>query len=166
MNRLERSTYNRERIVELRQLNPTMTLEAIGEKVGVSKERVRQVLVKEDLPTVAVGQSSTKEKEKIPCIECGTLDKKFNTKQSLYCSKECISKARNKYWIRFHKEHPDRRTTYQCAYCGNSKTIRTGIYERQVRNFKNLYCSHSCSLQAQWDNKDSKIRRESNKDLT
>jgi len=164
---MKRSIYNRERIVELRQLHPDMTLETIGSEVGVSKERVRQILAKENLPTVSTGHSSTKEKEKAPCKECGTLDKTFQTKQSLYCSKECVRIARSKYWIRFHKENPDRRTTYQCSYCGTSKTLRTGIYERQVRNFKNLYCSHSCSIKAQWDDKHSLIQQpRKHKDLT
>lgn len=152
--------HSRERIIELRRLHPEMTLESIGNDVGVSKERVRQVLVQENLPTVSKGRSSTKIKNPLPCAECGTLDKQFITKHSLYCSTTCITKARDKYWIRFHNENPDRRTTYQCEYCGLEKTMRTGLYQRQVNTFKNIYCSHSCSLKAQWDDKDSAIRNQ------
>ena len=41
-------------IVDLRRQNPMWTLQTIGTIVGVTRERVRQVLKQEDLPTAAV----------------------------------------------------------------------------------------------------------------
>ena len=161
MNRVEKGKYNRERVIELRTANPEMTLEAIGELLHITKERVRQILVKEQLPTVALGQSTTKIKEALPCMECGETNKEFNTKHSLYCSIKCVKSARNKKWIQWREDHPDRLTTYQCAHCGQDKVVRTSIYNRQIRTFDNLYCSHSCSIKAQWSNKDSNIRNNS-----
>ena len=161
MNRAEKGKYNREKAIELRTANPEMTLEAIGDLLHITKERVRQILVKEELPTVALGQSTTKIKESLPCMDCGSETKGFNTKHALYCSIECVKSARNKKWIQWRKDHPDRITTYQCAYCGQDKSIRTSVYNRQVRTFNNLYCSHHCSVKAQWADKNSNLRNNS-----
>lgn len=170
MNQYTHAASNRERIRELRQLYPKMTLLAIGNELGISKERVRQILVEENLPTVSVGQSTTKAKEIQPCIECGNLNKEFNYKHSTYCSQECVNKVRNRYWEQFHKDNPNRRTTFQCSYCGKDKTIRTTLYKQQLDRFKNLYCSHSCSTKAQWDDENSAMRKRHSqlnpKDLT
>ena len=44
----------RERIINYRKNHPYMTLEAIGINVGVTKERVRQILHSENLETRSV----------------------------------------------------------------------------------------------------------------
>ena len=98
MNRRELGNYNKERIIELRTAHPEMTLKAIGQHVSLSKERVRQVLVKEGLSTLATGQMTTKAKPVEPCIHCGSLEKTFNTKHSVFCSPECVYLAGQHRW--------------------------------------------------------------------
>jgi PP-loop superfamily ATP-utilizing enzyme len=41
----------REHAIKLREKSPCMTLQAIGDKCGVSKERVRQILQSEGMET-------------------------------------------------------------------------------------------------------------------
>ena len=161
--RKELGQYNKERIIELRHQHPEMTLEEIGNEVSLTKERVRQVLTKENLSTKSSKLSpnfSTVAKPIQPCINCGSLEKNFISKHTAYCGNDCVAEARDRQWKQFHQDHPDRRTTYQCEYCGTDKTIRTGIYERQIRTFNKLYCSHACSIKAQWDNKNSALRNQ------
>jgi len=161
---MERSRHNQERIIELRQAHPEMTLEAIGQQVALSKERVRQVLVQAEMPTLSTGQKTTKPKPIQPCIQCGSLEKTFITKHSMFCSPTCKHIANQYNWKQWHKDNPDRSTTYICTYCGESKTIRTTLYERQVKHHKNLFCSHACALSSQWNDKNSalSIRRKNN----
>lgn len=148
---------NKERIIELRTTHPEMTLEAIGQQVSLTKERVRQVLVKAELTTLSTGRMTTKMKPIEPCVQCGSFEKIFVTKHSIFCSPTCRRVAAQDRWQQWHKDNPDRSTTYACTYCGKLKTIRTTLYERQVKHHKNLFCSHACSLSAQWNDKNSAL---------
>ena len=49
---------NRERVAELRETHPDWTLTRIATEVGVTKERVRQLLVRLGLPTRGVRNGS------------------------------------------------------------------------------------------------------------
>ena len=49
---------NRILIAELRETHPDWTLTRIATEVGVTKERVRQLLVKQGLPTRGIRNSS------------------------------------------------------------------------------------------------------------
>ena len=148
---------NKERIIELRTTYPEMTLKAIGQQVSLTKERVRQVLVKAELTTLSTGRMTTKLKPIEPCVQCGSLEKTFVTKHSTFCSPTCRRVAAQDRWQQWHKDNPDRLTTFNCAYCGKRKTIRTTLYERQVKVHKNIFCSHSCSVSSQWDDKHSAL---------
>jgi len=110
MNKRKHSKYNRERIVELRQLHPEMTLKEIGNEVSLTKERVRQILVKEKLTTLSIGGHTTKPKLIKSCKQCGSMDKQFKTRHSRYCSTECI--VRTTYYQR-------QKRTYQSQYCSS-----------------------------------------------
>jgi hypothetical protein len=54
------------KVIALKTKYPCMTLRDIGIKVGVSRERVRQLLVKANMPTKII-------KPKIVCEDCGKL---------------------------------------------------------------------------------------------
>ena len=161
--KIEQGLYNRDRVIDLRHRYPEMTLKELGEEVSLSKERIRQILAKAELPTISSKMSAaftTKAKPIQPCLICGNAEKQRVSKHAKYCSNECVAEARVKYWKQFHLDNPERRTTYKCAYCGKDKTIRTGIYKRQVREYEKLYCSHYCSLKAQWADKTSTMRNQ------
>ena len=134
------------KIIELRQLHPTMTLQAIGEHVGVSKERVRQILKKENLPTVSKGNHSSKAKEILPCIVCGSIDKKRTKKHALTCNNECRKQSLKNYW----KNNPIQMTTFQCHYCGQEKLKAQSQIKKQASRFLHMYCSYSCRIKAYW----------------
>ena len=160
---LDQGSYNRDRVIELRNQHPEMTLQELGAEVSLSKERVRQILSKAELPTISSKMSptfTTKAKPIQPCLICGNVNKQRVGKHAKYCSNECAVEARTKYWKQFHLDNPDRRTTYVCVYCGKHKTVRTGIYERQVREYDKLYCSHYCSIKAQWADNTSTMRNQ------
>ena len=150
MNKRKHSKYNRERIVELRQLHPEMTLKEIGNEVSLTKERVRQILVKEKLTTLSIGGHTTKPKFIKSCKQCGSMDKQFKTRHSRYCSTECMKIGITKSWVGWRARHPDRWTTFQCAHCGKDKTVRTTYYQRQKRTYQSQYCSSYCNMASQW----------------
>jgi len=54
----ERTEYRIREIHKLLEENPRMTLQAIGDALGVTKERVRQLLVKQGLPTRGIKNES------------------------------------------------------------------------------------------------------------
>ena len=56
----------RERVAALRVADPKLTLQSIGDQVGVTRERVRQLLNEANLPTRAV-----RELKSYPCKYCG-----------------------------------------------------------------------------------------------
>ena len=155
---------NKERIIELRTIHPEMTLEAIGVEVALTKERVRQILAKEGLPTLSTGRTTTRSKPIKPCPQCGSFDKNFKTKHSLYCGNVCRQKGKKEAWIRWRNNHPERWTTFQCDYCGKEKTLRTSQYKRNSEVHKNMYCSRSCNITAQWANANSKMSNRHSKD--
>lgn len=92
-----------------------------------------------------------------PGVQCGSFEKTFVTKHSVFCSPICRRIAGQGRWQQWYKDNPDRSTTFSCNYCGELKTMRTTLYERQIKVHKNTFCSHACSLSAQWNDKNSAL---------
>ena len=65
-------------IINLRKLNPYDTLQKIGDKVGTSREYVRQELKKANLPTI-------RKRDKNVCKKCGGETNRRN----IFCSAKC-----------------------------------------------------------------------------
>ena len=151
---------NTEWIISLRQENPDFTLLQIGERVGVTRERVRQILKKHGLQT----QSTAAAKNLIPkhlrkgepCLRCGIpvpwVDNLAVTKHTngryyqrggyqRYCSDEC-------------RRAP--MTTYVCTNCGEEKELTVSQYRAKLkRRAEGLYsearyCSPSCKSLGYW----------------
>ena len=151
---------NTEWIISLRQENPDFTLLQIGERVGVTRERVRQVLKKNGLQT----QSTAAAKHLIPkhlrkgepCLRCSTpvpwVDNLAVTKHTngryyqrggyqRYCSDEC-------------RRAP--MTKYVCTNCGEEKELTVSQYRAKLRRraeglySEAIYCSHSCKSLGYW----------------
>ena len=135
-------------VIQLRKENPDMTLKAIGEKVGITGERVRQLLKREGLPTVSTNGHTTS--YKVPrgkCKTCGDqigLDKKISYNKGVrspqYCSQECIP---TKAWlIEF----------ITCYRCGTVKSASKNRPKWQSIKYKHTYCSRTCASKAFWEN--------------
>ena len=153
---------NRERIIELRTTYPEMTLSAIGNEVSLTRERVRQILVKAKLPTSSLNGHTTKSKPIKPCKQCGSTNKQLTNRHSTYCSIKCFKIGLVNARKQKRDNNPYHWTTYQCAYCGNDKTIKTTRYKIQKRKYQNQYCSRSCNIIAQWADANSLMSNRTN----
>lgn len=122
----------RERVIYLRRKNPRMTLEAIGDKCGVSRQRIHSILKNASETTVAV-------KPKCVCPNC---DKPIRLNRK-FCSRKC----------KYEHNYP----LVSCMTCG--KLFRR--YKRFLYLSSHNYCSNSCKGQANKGKKysnDKKIR--------
>ena len=112
-----------EQAIEYRKTFPEMTLKEIGDAVGYTRERIRQILSKENLTT----SSSGRKKPKSSCLTCNQL---VPRRRMLYCSPKC----------RF----PNGKTTFSCSFCQNSITVMTSIFKRRSSTSSRIYCSRAC----------------------
>ena len=72
-----------ERNATMRELRSQgLTLQEIGEKYGITRERVRQICVGVEKP-----------KKELPVKTCGVCGKQFSHKHRKYCSDECSGEA-------------------------------------------------------------------------
>ena len=118
----------RDRIVALRHNYPDLPAVRIAEFLQISRERVRQILKGEGLPT-RIRHDYGK------CIVC---DEPMQAGRKSYCSVECRS--------------ADCRVTFRCDYCGESKELLQSIYNAQKRRgYKFMYCSISCRNYGKWE---------------
>ena len=120
-------------VVELRRINPCMTLEDIGAQFGVTRARISQILHENGVETRAVTLHQMFE-----CQQCGAaFPKKRNSCTNLFCSLAC-SKAAN-------------RLVVPCGYCSKPVPTTFGRYSGTQRNGKArtaLFCGMPC--RAQW----------------
>lgn len=114
----------RQQVVELRQKNPCMTSTWIADKVGLSRERVRQILKSEGL--------MTKRPPRL-CPQCG---KTVRSRRQVYCSWKCRRK--------------DTYIKAACDYCGKLKEVRASyiVSQQGIRGYNNFYCGLSCKMAA------------------
>lgn len=68
---------NRQRVILIRQRNPCLPLSGIGRAVGLTRERVRQILAKAGQPTRALRLPA----EMVP-LTCDNCGKRFERRQS------------------------------------------------------------------------------------
>jgi len=134
-------------IMQLRLDNPTMTLEEMGQQVGLTRERIRQILKHNNVPTRAIS--------KYPQRKCANCQKPLtNTQGSMlhvrasspaisYCNTQCRQSKLYDY--------------YPCDYCGRLVWKRKKEYKHLKTLSQTFHCSHSCSHLHQW-NTDGAIR--------
>jgi len=85
---------SRIRVVELRTHHPHMTLREIGEELGITRERVRQILTSENLETRSTARIPI---PMPPCRRCGNF---VPYRKRIFCSSIC--------------QHPTGRTIVMC----------------------------------------------------
>jgi len=112
-------------IIRARQSNPCATLQEIGTRYGVTRERVRQVLSEAEKPTGAYHQTYL-------CIQCG---KDIGTEKKLFCNQQC--------------QHNHRYIEIACICCGTLKEYNVKYLVWQIehsRHSSNLFfCSKFCN---------------------
>ena len=117
----------RERVRELREYNLFMSMSEIGRSIGISRQRVFQILQEEGLPTKHLVKPVNK--DQYSCLVCG----KISTNK--FCSNEC------------QKQY--RQIPIVCTRCGK-------LFFRDVHQFLANYRDHSdivfCSrnCQSRW----------------
>ncbi len=112
--------------IQIRAKHPEYTLQNIATETGVTRERVRQILMKADLPTSAV----VPKKPHRYCV-CGKQTPRFQ----LHCSKECRTKTK-------YMKIP-------CGFCGVDKEVLRSNYLWRVTNLPERYtgqafCNREC----------------------
>ena len=110
-------------IIALRKENPYMKATVMADVIGVSRERVRQLLIVLDLPTsfFAVVKECEQCKEPLP----NTLPR------SKYCSRKCYSDSRH--------------SMYVCDDCGKLFRRRTKLVNiLEDRGYRYKFCDRRC----------------------
>jgi len=123
-----RQSSKRLEIINLRKNFPELTLREIGEKVDLTRERVRQILINANLNTKSLARMSTSS----PL--CATCNKTLDNRRLKFCSQEC--------------QYPNGQTTFQCATCGISQTVMTSVYKARIQRNSKIHCSRTCRDQA------------------
>jgi hypothetical protein len=118
----------REQIVTLRANHPKLPAVRMSELLSVSRERVRQILKAEGLPT----------RVKPYYGECKVCGEDLESGRKAYCSTACRS--------------VDCRVSFRCDYCGEAKEVLQSIFNAQKRRgYRFMYCSISCRNFGKWN---------------
>ena len=127
----------RERVVRMRKLNPCATTVQIGNKYGVSGERVRQILKEESLPTKHFKQTYI-------CNYCGEIITSCNKK---FCNVDHLMK-----YTQVHGY-----AELVCDECG--KTFERRLYlvrHNLITDHANyIFCGNPCKIK--WIAKNYKL---------
>ena len=118
----------RANILRMRRSNPCVTLQVIGDEFGVTRERVRQILLEEGKPTVAYRQTYL-------CTQCG---KDVGVVPKLFCSPKC--------------RHEYGHIKIACTYCGQLKEYNVKQLVWYIKHGRHgtdfFFCSKRC--QGRW----------------
>ncbi len=114
----------RKQVLALKQSYPCYTLQSIGDKTGISRERVRQILK-------SAGEHTRAWRPKRFCINCGK-ELILRHRPHRFCSRECLSQ--------YH------RITLECEQCHKSfsrEISATFCYDNSHMH-NHTFCSRQC----------------------
>ena len=113
-----------------------MTLQAIGDKCGVSKERVRQILQSEGMETKHVDTRT-----KYYCSRCGKRILDPYTRENGNKTPRGLCYACSQEW---------HHVKVKCSVCGKEFEIKTGVLMARLRRSKSkeIICSIACRNKA------------------
>ena len=135
--------------IQLRQDNPNMTLVAIGSIVGITKERVRQILKKAGMETRSTKEIYRRQPQHLKfnpsCPTCNKPVPYHKTTYGGYHTKYCIGCSPGQILI-----------DVICPYCDKSFQINKYRYLLRIKRIhagsqKAIYCSHNCAINSYWD---------------
>jgi hypothetical protein len=109
-----------QKILDFRKKNPCLPLRVIGDHYGISKQRIDQIIRRNNLKI---------EKPKRYCAQCNSV---LPSRLSKYCSRECLSDSR--------------RIAVQCEECGKIFFRRTVEVVRRIgeKGYSHIHCSYKC----------------------
>ena len=117
---------NRRLVIAIRTENPDISAAEISRRLGITRERVRQILKREGLvtrvPTI---------RRKYGCIKCGI--EFIKTPNSSY--KHCESCLED-----FHSSRQNSVVEFSCLRCGNLRQQARSQYMTANRHFCSLAC--------------------------
>jgi len=115
------SITSKDLILHIRNVHPTISTKNLSVILGLSRQRVDQILKKNNLPT------NTRNDKSASCEYCHNPC----VKPRKYCSRECLSNSR--------------KLDFTCEECGIIfKRGVTYANMRVVRNYKHTWCSKQC----------------------
>lgn len=122
------TTPREQSIIDTRLHNPCATLQQIGDKYGISRERVRQILYRNKVRTSRLSTRKT-----YTCNHCGNQFKSSNPR--MFCSIKCYSNSRRVWLI--------------CSECGGLIHRMQSLMYRydnpKVHRDKNtVFCNRVC----------------------
>ena len=130
----------RSAIMQLRLDNPTMTLLEIGQHFKLTRERIRQILKNNNVPTRAIS--------KFPPVKCANCQKPMTNANGSaihrttsaptksYCNTQCREAKLYDY--------------YPCEFCNKLIWILKTTYINHKARYTTFHCSHRCSHLHQW----------------
>tara|TARA_B100000949_G_scaffold220277_1_gene220105 strand:+ start:114 stop:803 length:690 start_codon:yes stop_codon:yes gene_type:complete len=149
-------------VIQLRQDNPEMTLLEIGNIVGVTKERVRQILKKAGMETRSAKAAHERQPPHLKFGKpCPTCNKPVQYRQWLNSKNTSPSHG---YYPIYHIECRPGALFMDlvCPYC--DKSFRLGMYDynQKLKRLnkgiqKGIYCSHRCVIDTYWDSVHQRI---------
>jgi DNA-binding Lrp family transcriptional regulator len=121
--------YTRNAIEVYRRRNPYATQVEMAQAIGISRERVRQLLKKMGLPAVV------KDPAKIPNYYCAACGKPIDTPRSAkaahkFCDRACY--------------YASRTVTVECFICSEIFPMQLSQWEVRLRRYNTLTCSMEC----------------------
>ena len=131
-----KKTERNNELVTRRQNNPGITLEKLGKEFSITKERVRQLLLKETRRRTLSGEAHFPPKPKASLVE------HFCTQ----CNASITLHRWSNQGVCARCRHTSTHTLVACYYCGKEVEKQNLQIERSRRNF----CSHSCSSRDYW----------------
>ena len=123
--RLQGIMSTKDTVITLRQADPTIPNCRLAQITGVSKARIRSILIETGLRTKVY---------KKYCIVCS----KPNTTNGKTCSREC--------------RHHLFSVICQCEWCNKDLDKNKKQFERDMQKNKHVFCSHSCRHKWYWKN--------------
>ena len=126
---------NRDAAKQLRAGTPSIRAIEIARILGISKARIRAILISEGLPT-----KIKIDYKKYMCLQCNT-----RSKYSL-CSEQC----RQQYYY----------ITIKCYNCDAPIILYKKLYKRKLQRGEKTFCSRSCRHKWLWKHDMLKKRRE------
>ena len=116
----------RDKVLICRWKNPYATQAEIAQVVGVSRERVRQILKSLGLPPVVKNPEDYN-----PCKSCGKPMHRISTARTRkYCNRACQLSAHT--------------VTVECVVCGKLFIMATSRWTMHSNRYNSISCSMEC----------------------